>query len=392
VSWLKNLVRRFAISSWMRRFYQVEKAQLGQSDAPLRILVVANALIPTVHLSILAPLASRIREGQCYVSILTEQDMARKFGKDLRSEEAEKWVRQQCVAARPTHIIFCRYSGPHSETILQFTIANGVPSLYIIDDDLLNVPKELGQKKYEYHNHPLRLGTVASLLRKVDLVYCSNDRLRTYLETQGVIGHLYAADIFCAGQVINRAEFRPVEVIGYMGFDHAHDFEIVLPALVKVMSEYAYLRFELFGKIPKPPILDQFGDRVSVLPVVPDYESFLTQLAARRWDIGICPLAKTDFNRVKNINKWIEYTSVGTAAIASQGMIYDECCSEGRGILAEDNEWSDALTSLINNPRKRYEQVVAAQKLLESRYNLSDLSKQIISYLELASSSHQRRP
>jgi glycosyltransferase involved in cell wall biosynthesis len=180
------------------------------------------------------------------------------------------------------------------------------------------------------------------------------------------------------------AELRPVRTIGYMGYDHVHDFEIALPGLVSVLHRFPDLRFELFGKIPKPTILKKFGDRIEVLPAVPNYGEFLKALTARRWDIGICPLVSTDFNRVKNVNKWIEYTAVGAAVVATKCMIYDECCADGCGLLVDGSEWEDALTTLVADPKRRFEQVQTAQRSLTINFSVERLREQVLAMLALA--------
>ncbi len=352
--------------------------------ASMRILIVANSLIPTVQLSLIYPLASRISNGQCLIDFLTEQGMVRKFGRNVHSAKAATWVKKQILNKSPTHLVFCRYSGPHFEEIRSTAELQRIPSIYCIDDDLLNVPLELGKEKYDYHNHPLRRKGVRYLLDTVNLVYCSNDRLKARLQALGIRSNIQTGEIFCAGDVISPAVERQATVIGYMGFDHVHDLEIVLPSLCTVMRTYPQLRFELFGKIPKPKILEQFGHRVTMLPVVSNYQMFLQKLASRHWDIGICPLVATDFNRVKNINKWIEYTAVGAAVIASRGLIYDQCCADGCGYLVGDNEWNMAFDDLIQSPKKRFDQVSAAQRKLIDRYAVEKLSDQLIEIFHMA--------
>lgn len=371
----------------LRRFYDRIKKHgdstsasqtRGVESAPMRILIISNAVIPTVQLCLLKPLGEMIAQGTCSVDFLTEQQLKEKFGKGLRSAESWAWVEERWAKIRPTFVVFCRYSGPHAMNLLSYCKANSAPSMYCIDDDILNVPIELGQQKFDYHNHPLRLQAVRHLLDNVDLVYCSNSRLKSRLSELGVSGNLQAGDIFCAGEPILMAELRTVKTIGYMGFDHAHDFEVALPGLINVLRKYPALRFELFGKIPKPEALDEFGDRVMVLPVVPDYDEFLTALAGRRWDIGICPLAHTEFNKVKNVNKWIEYSAVGAAVIATEGMIYDDCCAEDCGVLTNETGWEQALTLLIENPCKRFELACSAQNSLSKNYSLRRLREQVM--------------
>ena len=364
--------------------FQASSQARGVQEAPMRLLVVSNAIIPTVQLCLLKPLGGMIDKGQCSIYFLTEQQLKEKFGKGLRGSDAWAWIQKRWAEVRPTAVVFCRYSGPHAMNLLNYCKDFSVSSMYCIDDDILNVPLELGQKKYDYHNHPLRLEAVRYLLDNVDLVYCSNSRLKLRLSELGITGNLYAGAIFCAGEPILKAELRPVKTIGYMGFDHAHDFEVALPGLINVLRKYPMLRFELFGKIPKPAVLNEFGDRVIMLPVVPDYDEFLAVLASREWDIGICPLAHTEFNKVKNVNKWIEYSSVGAAVVATEGMIYDDCCAGNCGVLTGESGWEEALTLLIESPRKRFELVCSAQSSLLNDYSVDRLREQIMGMFEKA--------
>jgi len=355
-------------------------------DAPTRLLVIANAVIPTVQLALVQPLRTLMDAGQVSIEFLTEEQLKQQFGKRLRAPEAGgAWFGQRLAESRATCLFLCRYSGPFAREAIDFARARGIPSIYCIDDDLLNVPREIGAAKFEYHNHPLRLDAVRFLLENADLVYCSNRWLAARIERLGIRRQLYVGKLFCAGAVIAPPRRRTAMTMGYMGFDHAHDFEVALPAVVRAMRKNPRLRFELFGKIARPPQLEEFGTRVIQLPVVADYDAFLKALAAREWDIGICPLARTPFNEVKNINKWIEYTSVGTAVVASRGMIYDVCCSDGCGWLADDGDWDEALQALIADPGLRLRQVQAAQRRLEQNYSLEALRTQLLEVMERAS-------
>jgi len=258
----------------------------------------------------------------------------------------------------------------------------------------LNVPVEIGQKKYDFHNRPARLATVRYLLNNSDLIYCSTEPLaRRLKEVHGADSPVQAGKIYCSGEVkVLPREKSQVRKIGYMGFDHAHDFKIAIPAVVEVLQNHPEIQFELFGSIPKPKELGAFGSRINVIAPVPDYETFMERLADLSWDIGIAPLAATRFNEVKANTKWVEYTSVGAAVIATGGTIYDDCCSKGCGLLAKTKQdWIDQFESLITDPKHRYNIVVSAQKRLEKEYSLDSLQKQIIEIVRRAGSGVKRR-
>jgi glycosyltransferase involved in cell wall biosynthesis len=199
------------------------------------------------------------------------------------------------------------------------------------------------------------------------------------------LSRFFVGAVHCTSEILAAAAHKPVKTIGYMGFDHEHDFKLAIPALVNVLTRYPNINFHLFGKIPMPKELAMLGARVRTFPVVPDYQDFLRKMLQLDWQIGICPLADTDFNTSKSDNKWVEYSAVGTAVIASRGSIYDACCSDGCGLLAEGTaQWEEAFTTLIENPAARLELVNRAQKKLSDQYAPKDLIKQIFQVISLA--------
>ena len=354
----------------------------------MRLLVISNAMIPTVQLALVYPLAALISAKKASLEFLTEQQLREKFKGNQRSSVAASWFSQRLINSRATCFFICRYSGPFEREIIAHAKARGIGTVYCIDDDLLNVPREIGDAKFTYHNDPLRLASVRYLLQHSDVAYCSNDRLAHRFRDIGVIRSFYTGPLFCAGRVLQGPLDGAALTLGYMGFDHAHDFQVALPALVRLLRRNPQLKFELFGRIARPPELAEFGNRVIELPVVSGYEKFLDALAERRWDIGICPLARTKFNEVKNINKWIEYTSVGVAVVATRGLIYDECCADGCGMLVDDDDWDDALQELVSNSDLRLSQVDAAQRKLELQYSVEQLRIQVLDVVQQAVQSH----
>lgn len=353
----------------------------GAQPIARRILFIANSEIPTLQLGFFKPLKPLIDSGVVDTLLLTEAEMRRKIKKvQENSSSVQRWINDEIENFQPDIAVFCRYSGPFYEEMVKKLRKHSVPIIYHIDDDLLNVPLEIGAAKHAEHNKPDRLKTVSGLLNSADLVYCSTENL---LERFSELGFnrqkLDYGDIYCSTDIISPAVFRPVRKIGYMGFDHAHDFELIIPDLVQFLRERRDIQFELFGSIPKPAALDEFGDQVTVVPPVRPYSAFLPAFAEREWDIGLCPLAQTSFNAVKANTKWVEYSSVGAAVIATAGMAYDGCCADDCGILLNgDKGWLDALHLLCDNPQKRYQMVKNAQKKLEREYTIDRLRNQVL--------------
>ena len=111
-------------------------------------------------------------------------------------------------------------------------------------------------------------------------------------------------------------------------------------------------------------------------------------VAARQWDIGLCPLAKTPFNEVKANTKWVEYSCIGAAVLATRGMVYDDCCSGGCGALLERGEWLAALEDLTRDPARRFEMVRAAQEKVARDYSVERLREQVLAVFAEAAQEH----
>ena len=102
--------------------------------------------------------------------------------------------------------------------------------------------------------------------------------------------------------------------------------------------------------------------------------------------MGICPLNPIEFNLMKANTKWVEYTSIGAAVVASKGTVYDECCADGCGILAATtDEWFHGLELLIRNDDERVKMVDRAQRKLERDFNVGRLREQV---LEVIAEAH----
>jgi len=354
-------------------------AAVGGSAGPLRVLFVAAAPLPTLEISFVAPLAGMMEAGTLRHHVLAERDLDP--AQNGARGDPERLVAATFDAFEPDVVVFCRYGGPGAEAIVTRARAQGAAIVFHIDDDLLDVPAALGARKQAFHMDPKRQRTLRFLLANADLVYASTARLRERLEALDTpVAPVVNGAIFCASDVLVPATLRPVRKVGYMGGgDHAHDFELVLPELAAFLERNEEVTFELFSSMPMPHSLARFGDRARHLPPIRDYHAFRRAFAALDWDIGLCPLKPVFFNACKADTKWVEYTAVGTAVVASSGLMYGDCCADGCGLLVRgDRGWLGALESLTLDPEARYNMVRRAQRRLVSRYCVDRLRRQVL--------------
>ncbi len=345
-----------------------------------RLLFVANGRVPTLQLSFEKPLEALVARGEIASRLLTEPELGANAGRVGDEDGMAQWIGRCLDTYNPSAIIFCRYSGPGHGAIVSWARRAGVPVIYHIDDDLLAIPRDIGERKHAYHNAPERVEAVTGLLQAADLVYASTRALEARLAARFPGTPIVAGDLYCSGEILRRAEPGVARKVGYMASaDHAHNLEMVLPAIEKLLDRNPELRFELFGSIPIPEPLKRFGQRISTASAIADYDEFLERFAMQEWDVGICPLTPIEFNMTKADTKWVEYTAAGAAVVASRGTVYDECCSGGSGLLADTvDEWFSALDLLVNNGDERVAMVELAQSKLEQEYSVGRLRQQVL--------------
>lgn len=143
--------------------------------------------------------------------------------------------------------------------------------------------------------------------------------------------------------------------IGYFSgnITHDQDFEMVLPAIVRLMETYDNVRLCLVGEITLPEELKQFRERVVINKLV-EWER-LPELISTV-DINIAPLVDTLFNRAKSENKWVEAALVRVATVASNTGAFARMIKDGNtGILCDNTAeaWYAALERLVTDREYR---------------------------------------
>ena len=162
---------------------------------------------------------------------------------------------------------------------------------------------------------------------------------------------------------IQRKKERDGFSIGYFSgsITHNDDFEMILPALVRFMSEFKDVKLHVVGDLDLPPALQSFSSRVVRLPFSP--WRHLPKLLAGV-DVNLAPLCDTVFNRAKSENKWIEAALVKVPTIASDIGAFADSVSNGvNGLLCSDvDDWYNALVRLHEDGNFR-------QKISQNAYD-----------------------
>ncbi len=301
---------------------------------PIRVLLLYRTFGPSVNLCALLQL-----------EYLSEQGMISfKHTRILATKKADlEWAQL---------VIFVRGDGLLDEWMAKVCHDAGKKILYILDDDLLNVPMNLGSGPYysqksvkehikkmmEYSDYFASPSTI--LLRKYGSLFSNTFRI--------IEPSAYKMER-------KRANNDGIIRIGFAGSsDRGSDIDAILSeALKQIVNHYGdKISIEIFGtetKISKEIPCKQYQYTES-------YQEYQQKMYELNWDIGLAPMPDTGFHSCKHYNKLVEYSAFGIAGIYSNVLPYAGEVEHGiTGLLCENttDDWVNKLTQLIENKTLR---------------------------------------
>lgn len=366
------------MKSFLRRLFKPagRVAAAGMAaDTPVvgrKVLIFTEHFNATYYISFDIPLRALHERGEASFRAYDQQAVA---------DGGDGCWRQWLDSFRPDVVFFTRYGRADGASIMHDCRMRGIPIVYHIDDNLLDLPPSLGQEIVA------RQGAAAAVRRTMlelcDLIYASTrvlaDVLKGHFPQKPIFQGIYASMV----QVkLPPANPEAPMTIGYMGSKgHKEDLALAVPALVSLMEQRPQLRFETFGTIEMPRELLRFGERVQHHTVQKGYHGFLQTLADLNWTIGLAPLVDKPFNRCKAPTKFIEYTSCGILVVASDVVPYAEAIVPGCGVLVQDN-WEVSIARLLDDSDERASLVATAQAHCVNTYATHILEAQLLSVIE----------
>ncbi len=198
------------------------------------------------------------------------------------------------------------------------------------------------------YNRQLARMTVAAA-KLADVTTTTRVPLAEYYRAEGVehvtvIGNHLEPDVFAAPA---RAKHDGV-VLGWVAErEHVVDRERlpIVPALSELLASCPELRVVSVGL--RLPIGSERYEHIESAPFLELLKTVGT------FDIGIAPLADTEFNRSRSDVKLKEYSTAGAAWLASPVGPYQDLGEAEGGLLVPDDQWVEKARELIDNARKR---------------------------------------
>lgn len=174
----------------------------------------------------------------------------------------------------------------------------------------------------------------------------------------------------------DRTEAGEIVRIGYFSGSHTHDrdFSVVEDLLVEIMQKYPQVHL-VMGGVFDTVRFDSFQERITKLPFM-DWQKLPDAIA--NIDINLMPLEDTRFHACKSENKWMEAALVHVPSIISAN---EELCrvirdGENGFLCADEAQWRESLTRLIEDRQLRREMGEAAHRTVIEHYTTAGTGKE----------------
>lgn len=321
----------------------------------LHALVITAGIIPSLEIGIAQPFNELQKREDFRFEIRTEDDVSRELIESAHT------------------VLFLRNVEPAAYTYLEWAIELGKKTVYIIDDNFLEIPPTtpVGQ----YYADPARRETFIKFLRHSRIVKVDSTELGNYIRerfNRNVVYFPGSVDFDWLDQQEQREDMAGLIVIGYEGGSKEEDFAVVVPALKRILDYYGgFIRLEFFGFVPAA-LANHPAVRFE--PCDMDYRSFIRKLNDTHWDIGLAPLEDHTFNNMKTNNKLREYSACRIAGIYSNTPVYEPWVTHGEtGYLVPHTEdgWYEGLTTMIENPVMRQQIKDQAEVVARQSFSLT---------------------
>lgn len=190
--------------------------------------------------------------------------------------------------------------------------------------------------------------------KKSDLVTCTTKILQETLKKMNpnteVLPNLIDLDLYYKLD----CHKKEVRICWQGGSSHYEDLWMVHKSIKRILAKYPNTKFIYFGDYQfRGMFSDCNKNQIELVDWVHN-NAYHYKLACLNIDIGLCPIVDNVFNRNKSSIKWMEYSAVGAATIASNIPPYSVTLeSEKTGLLVNDDDWFDAIERLVLDAQLR---------------------------------------
>ena len=262
--------------------------------------------------------------------------------------------------------------------------------IYIIDDDLLNIPPEISSAAY-YGQKKIQ-GYIRGMIEMSDAILSPSPLL---LQKYAVHGR---KAIQIEEPAIDPAPYKPHDPekpvkIGFAGsIDRTGDVESILKdVMLRIKREYGdRVEFEFYGAIPS--FAGQLDARC--ISYCDSYDEYRKTLNSLEWDIGLAPMPDTPFHACKHYNKFVEYAGAGVVGVFSKVQPYLRIPEKYPDVILVENDgevWYSAIDSLLKDRTLLENQRSSVCDYIKKQMTILESSNQLMEYIDIETSGKRVR-
>lgn len=340
------------------------------STKPKRIMLVYTALIPSVYLC-----------GYVQLQYLCEHGFVEFEAKRFADITKDDVLRADIV-------LFIRNDSLQDVWLAKQCRKAGKYLIYVLDDDLLNVPSYISSARY-YQNPSVR----EQIKQMMSLCDC-------FMSPSEVLLAKYEKRFSRVFRVIEPSVMQVTEItphqdgrvhIGFAGSaDRGKDLDEILGGAIETVIR----------KYPERVIVEIFGPETELskrlelktYPYLDAYSEYQSLMKELHWDIGLAPMPDSAFHRCKHCNKLVEYAGFGIVGIYSDVIPYSNAVEDGvTGLLCEDTEnaWTAAISRLVEDGVLRKSMQENCLRLAGETYSIERTAMELLEQLQQCGTSRQ---
>lgn len=211
-----------------------------------------------------------------------------------------------------------------------------------------------GQEWFNIEKNINRRDMLRAAFGRSDLVTCTTEELKEVFvkinPNTVVLPNSIDLDCYPEANLVK----KNVRIGWQGGVSHYRDLQFILPVLERLHKKHPDVEFVYFGDTIR---FESFLNHYPFLErhCFVNHETYPYKLKLLNLDIGLCPLIDNVFNRRKSAIKWMEYSAVGAATVASDIPPYSKAITNFKdGVLVPNDEklWEEALLGLISDRKK----------------------------------------
>jgi hypothetical protein len=331
----------------------------GQFKRPIKVLIVAQGLIPTIVIGVLRPLRTLEHDGDILLR--------------LRYSNFEFWLQHDiewCDVG-----VFYRNQEPSDREILYQLKRKCKSVIYGTDDNFMEIP--LNTALGRYHRTAQRLHVMRRFYELADVVHVYSECIKSQVtQYQGRVSfHRSYFDLALIKEMIVPKKDSSIIRIAYATarIDDPRLEKIFYSALEIIADKYGNKIEISFWK--QPPFSLKARSNIRVVPEVKGYEKFIKGFYLAGYDIGLAPSIDEPFFHSKTNNKYREYGGCKVAGVYSGVAPYLGSIDHGvTGWLVQNSTeaWVEGISLLIEDVELRKRLVDNAFNDVKLNYSFSN--------------------